>query len=283
LLCFIWGSSFILTKESKAGMTAMQIGAVRIFSAGLVFLPFALYHIGKVPRDKIAKIGITGIFGNLLPAFLFPAAIMHIDSSLAGILNSLTPLCVVVLGMLFFKQKIATGRIIGVCVGFVGLCLLTLTRTDIQLNNIGYASLVLLAALSYGLNVNLVGYYLKNVPPFYAATISLAFMLIPSGIILLATDFIHLDFGEVAVQWAVVNSVTLGIVSSAFATAIFYFLIQRGGGLFASLVTYGIPFVAIFWGIRDGEKTGWMTFVSLGIILAGVFLANRQQKKREEQ
>jgi len=71
----------------------------------------------------------------------------------------------------------------------------------------------------------------------------------------------------------------LGIVGSALATVLFYLLVKKAGGLFASLVTYGIPFVALFWGIIDGEKTSWLEIICLGIILSGVYLANRPEKK----
>ena len=53
---------------------------------------------------------------------------------------------------------------------------------------------------------------------------------------------------------AVINSVLLGIAGTAIATALFYVLVKKAGGLFASLVTYGIPFVALAWGFIFGEK-----------------------------
>jgi drug/metabolite transporter (DMT)-like permease len=74
----------------------------------------------------------------------------------------------------------------------------------------------------------------------------------------------------------------LGIVGSAIATALFYMLVQRAGGLFASLVTYGIPFIALGWGFRDGEKITWIEVICLSIILLGVYLANRTDKKESE-
>ncbi|MGZ8539292.1 MAG: DMT family transporter [Chitinophagaceae bacterium] len=280
LLCFIWGSSFILMKVSNQGLAASQIAALRIFSAGLVFIPFAFFHISNVPRKKIGLLIITGIFGNLLPAFCFAIAILKIDSSLAGILNALTPICVVFIGVLFFKDKIKAQKIIGVIIGFAGLCLLTFTQNNISTNNFGYAALVLVGTISYGINVNLVSHFLKEIKPIYIATISLAFMAIPSGIVLWQQGFFQLDFTDSAVQWAVFNSTLLGLVASAFATVLFYILVQKASGLFASLVTYGIPFVALFWGFLDGESITIAGFISLAIILLGVFLANRPDKKQ---
>jgi drug/metabolite transporter (DMT)-like permease len=279
LLCFIWGSSFILMKVSKEGLTAAQIAALRIFSASLVFIPFAFFHFRKIPAKKLGLVVLTGLFGNLLPAFLFSIAITKIDSSLTGILNSLTPICVVVLGITLFKDKIKTQKIVGVLIGFAGLCILTITQDEINLQNLGYAALVLVATISYGLNVNIVSHYMQGIKPLHIATVSLAFMAIPAGTILWQQRFFQLDFTDVVVQWSVLNSVLLGMVGSAIATALFYILVQKASGLFASLVTYGIPFVAIFWGFIDGEKIHALTIGCLLIILFGVFLANRPEKK----
>src|SRR5688572_10146928 len=86
LLCVIWGSSFILMKWSREGLSATQIASIRIFSAALVLLPFGIVHITKIPPKKILLAILSAILGNLLPAFIFAYAIAkNIDSSLAGI------------------------------------------------------------------------------------------------------------------------------------------------------------------------------------------------------
>ena len=107
LLCIIWGSSFILMKASKDELTWAQIASLRIFSAGVVMVPFAFFYFSKIPKKKMWLVILSAICGNLLPAYLFAGAIAkNIDSSLAGILNSLTPICVVVTGVLFLDQKL---------------------------------------------------------------------------------------------------------------------------------------------------------------------------------
>ena len=130
-------------------------------------------------------------------------------------------------------------------------------------SHLGYASLVLLATVFYGFNVNLVSHQLKGAPALPIASVSVAMMLVPAGLVLWMTGFFHLPFGQYQVQQAVLNSTMLGVVSSAIATVLFYWL-----------VTYGIPFVALFWGLLDHETIGIGTVIGLGIILAGVYLAN---------
>ena len=284
ILCIIWGSSFKLMRDSTAGMNALQIAGLRIFSAGLVFVPFAIFHFSKIPRQKLGTVILSAVFGNLLPAFLFAIAMTKLDGSLGGILNSLTPICVVIIGLLFFNAKIKSQQIVGVLVGFAGLVLLTVApvligEKTISFTNQGYMLLILAATLLYGINVNMVGQYLKGVNPVHAATVSLAFMTIPTAIILWQQDFLQLDFTNKVVQHAAFSTAGLGVAGSAIATALFYVLVKRAGGLFASLVTYGIPFVALGWGFIDHEKISGLQIFCLGIILLGVYMANRPAKK----
>jgi drug/metabolite transporter (DMT)-like permease len=281
LLCFIWGSSFILMKESKKGLQAPEIASLRIFSAGIVFVPFALYFLPGIPRKKMPLVILAGLFGNLLPAFCFAIAITKIDSSLAGILNSLTPICVVAISVLFYKDKIKRQKVIGVLVGFLGLCLLTLTQKDISYDNLGYSLLAVLATIMYGINVNQVAHYLKGINPVQLATVSLAFMSIPAALVLWQQGFFSSDFSDVTLQWAMLNAILLGIAASSIATVLFYMLVKRAGGLFAALVTYGVPFVALSWGFIDGEIITAMEIACLAIILIGVYLANRPAKNKE--
>ena len=285
LLCIIWGSSFILMKYSKEGLNAIQIAAVRIFFGGLIFVPFALFHLAKISRKKMGQVVFAGLFGNLLPAFLFAIAITkNIDSSLAGILNSLTPIFVVLISILFFKDFIKKQKIIGVLIGFAGLCLLTLTQNDINLQNFGYSLLIVLATIFYGINVNLVSHFLRDQNPFHISTVSIAIMTIPTAFVLWQQGFLQFDFKDPVIQRSVFASVILGIAGSSIATVLFYVLVKKAGGLFASLVTYGIPFVALFWGFIDGEKITVIEIFCLAIILFGVYLTNRseKQKSREE-
>lgn len=270
--------------DSQVGLSAVQIAALRIFAAGLVFIPFAIFHFSKIPKSKMGLVVLSAIVGNLLPAFLFAEAITRLDSSLAGILNSLTPICVIIVGIFFFKDKIKNQKIIGVVTGFLGLVLLTVLPMIIEkkvmsFDNLFYTLLIVLATFLYGINVNMVGHYLKSLNPIHIATVSLAFMTIPAGVILWQQGFQDLDFSNKGVQDSIWASAGLGVAGSAIATALFYMLVKRAGILFASLVTYGIPFIALLWGLYDHERITWVSPICLCIILYGVYLANRSEKK----
>ena len=272
LLALIWGSSFILIKISTHQLDGWQIGAVRVFSAAILFLPPALFHIGKLPKNKILIIILSGILGNLLPAFLFGLAIQKIESSVAGILNSLTPLFVIIIGALFFHVKIQSRKLIGVAIGFIGMLVLSVSKGPVFVSELSYTLMILLATILYGFNVNIVGTYLKGLDPVKMATVSIAFLIVPTSIVL----WLHpVSLATEEEKRSVLAAVSLGILGSAAATIIFYTLIKKAGGLFASLVTYAIPIVAMFWGFLAKENVGLIQLGCLGIILVGVYLANR--------
>jgi drug/metabolite transporter (DMT)-like permease len=276
LLSFIWGSSFILMKLSSTELNGWQIASVRIFSAGIVFLPSAIVHLSKVPKDKIGLIILSGILGNLLPAYLFAIAIeKKVNSSLAGILNSLTPLLVIVIGILFFKATVHFKKIVGVLIGFLGLLVLSLSAGGITGSNFLYAFFILLATLFYGINVNLAAFYLKRVDSFKMTSISLAFVSIPALVIMIQQNVPMLVWEDASYRLPVFASFVLGVMGSAVATLLFYILIKKAGAVFASLVTYGIPIVAILWGIAFKEEVTFLQVGCLAIILSGVYLANR--------
>lgn len=274
VLSLVWGSSFVLMKKSAEHLTGIQIGAIRIFAAGLSLLPFAVFHAAKIPRRKLWIVVLTGLLGNFFPAMLFASAIeQNGESSLASILNSLTPLFVIVIGVLFFKTKIQNKKIAGVLTGFTGLVILSLSKNSSVTGDTSLL-LILLATLFYGITVNLVSHYLKEVDGFKIATVSLSIMAIPAAFIMWDQNvFTTIQYDE-EVHGSIFIAVLLGVTGSAIATALYYVLIKKSGGLFASLVTYAIPIVAIIWGVIANENITVIQVGCMAMILSGVYLAN---------
>ncbi len=275
-LSLVWGSSFFLMKEGLRSLDAYQVASLRIASAGIVLLPFLPNSLRRIPRKKIGMVLLSGILGTFLPAYLFCIAETRIDSALAGILNALTPLFTLVVGALFFHSTVPLRKWLGVLIGFAGMVLLMLTgRHAISLGYLGFASFVLLATLFYGINVNLVNRFLHDIASLQIATVAFTFLILPAAGVLWYTGF--LAHAGAAPGWgrAVFASVILGVLGTALASVLFYVLLKKAGPVFASMVTYGIPFVAIGWGISAGETVVPMQVACLLVILAGVYLARK--------
>ena len=277
LLSVIWGSSFILMKGGLQYLTAYQVAALRIVSSGIVLLPPALRSFRRIPRAKLAVIFLSGVLGSLLPAFLFCIAEEGIDSALAGTLNSLTPIFVIITGTIIFKSKTSANKVWGVIIAITGSILLLLSKGKLlQNNDLMYVSFIVLATIFYGINVNMVHRQLEQIGSIQIAAIALTLNAIPALIVLVYTGYFRLPFGDSGVLASTGYSALLGIFGTAVASIIFYMLVKRAGAVFASMVTYGIPVVANFWGLVYGEEVGWKQVSCLLIILAGVYVANRK-------
>lgn len=276
-LALIWGSSFILMKLGMDHhLSPYQVAAVRMVASGLVLFPFCIRFFKQIPTQKLPFVAISGTLGSLIPAFLFCLAEEGLDSSLAGALNSLTPIFVIVCGALFFKTPTPWIKVAGILIAFTGSFLLLLSKGAPGENNqYGYVSLIILATLLYGFNVNMVARKLKDIPSLHIAGVSLTLNAIPALIILFGTGFFSNHLHEPGIWKGVAASAFLGISSTALATVLFYILLKRASPLFASMVTYGIPFIALGWGLVYGETILPAQVGSLLVILTGVYIANR--------
>lgn len=277
ILSLIWGSSFILMKGGLQHLNAYQVAALRIVFSGIVLLPSAIRFFRLIPRDKLLVIFMSGVLGSLLPAFLFCIAEEGIDSALAGTLNSLTPIFVIITGALFFKSRASANKIWGIVIAITGSLLLLFSKGKMQQSqNLFYVSYVILATVFYGINVNMVHRHMKNIGSLQIAAVALTLNAIPAFGILIYTGYFSLPLLDPAILASTGFAALLGIFGTAIASIIFYMLVKRADAIFASMVTYGIPIVANLWGLIYGEEVGWKQVGCLLLILAGVYVANRK-------
>lgn len=161
--------------------------------------------------------------------------------------------------------------------GFAGMLVLLLGNArGISFDYLGYTLFVLLATIFYGLNVNVVNQLLQNTQPLQVATIAFTALIIPTVVILTLTGYFT-DANLWNGNWTqgTVAAATLGIMGTGVASVLFYTLVRKAGPVFASTVTYGIPLVAIGWGLVYGEQITLLQILGMVIILIGVRLANR--------
>ncbi len=276
ILSIIWGSSFILMKLGLQMLTAYQVASVRILSAGIVLLPFSFGAFKQIPKTKLGFVIASGLLGSFFPAYLYCIAETRIDSGVTGILNALTPVCAIIIGISFFKLAVTPRKILGVCIGFLGLTLLPFAGdVPMATGDMRYAGLVIVATICYGMNVNLVSRYLKELKSLQIASVAFTFLILPCICILAVSGFFKLDFSSHYLLQSVAMSALLGVSGTAIATILFYMLVKQAGAIFASLVTYGIPFIAIMWGLIFGEHITLLQVGCLGVILGGVWLVNK--------
>jgi drug/metabolite transporter (DMT)-like permease len=276
VLALVWGSSFILIKKGLIGLTALQLGSLRIIFAAVFLLLIGFKSLSKIPAHKWKYIALTSLFGTFIPAYLFAIAQTEIDSSVSSILNSLTPLNTLILGALVFGLQFKRNQIFGILIGLIGSALLILNGAiHHPEQNYYYAILVLIASICYAVNVNLIKKYLHDLSPLSITTGNFMVLFFPAFIILFFSGFFEVVH-DVKVQESVLFIMVLGVVGTGIANILFFKLIQMSSPVFATSVTYLIPVVAFCWGLLDNEMLTAVQFFGAFIVLIGVYLSAKK-------
>ena len=275
-IALIWGSSFILMKIGLESFSNNQAAAIRIFLAALVLLPYSLRNIKLIRKQNIKSLLVVGFIGSFFPAFLFTKAQTRIDSSMAGMLNSLTPVFTLIVGILFHQTKFKWSQLAGLALGLTGAVGLITAGQKISTGSINsFAFFIVLATIFYGFSMNEIKSKLAVLTGVQVT--SLSFILIGPFAL---TYLLFSNFSKVAENpdWPfhLAALATLAIIGTAFAMLLMNSLIRHTSPVFSSSVTYIIPVFAILWGVFDNEKITAVHLFFMAFILAGIFLINNK-------
>jgi drug/metabolite transporter (DMT)-like permease len=272
LLAFIWGASFMLIKIADRQLAPSTLILARLGSAFLLLALIAAVRLG--PRDTLVQIRgawqwlvVIGLVNTALPFWLLSWGEKRIDSGLASIIQGAVPIFNALLAFAFFREARVSGlRLVGLGIGFVGVALLVGAQPHGKL----LAALAVVAmALCYAIGTLFAGRYLRGTPPLIVALASTAvstLAVLPVGVVQAPAEAWH---GK-----TIASVLVLGFVGTAIAYLLFFALIQRAGPNYATLVTYLVPPIALFYGsVFLGESFSPIDFGSLALILVGVALA----------
>jgi len=279
ILSLIWGSSFILIKRGLEVFGPGEVGALRILAAAVFMLPVAIPQLRKLSRYHIKLLFGIGLLGSFIPAFLFAVGQTRLDSGITGVLNGLTPIFVLVIGAVFYKQKVGKDKVLGLITAIVGTGVLLLAGSGGDLSQLNFYALFIVAAtICYGTNLNVIKFHLADLKPLVITGVSVVFMGPLAAIYLFGfTDF-TVTVQEAEGAWRAIGFISLlGIMGTAIALILFNHLVQITTPIFTSTVTYFIPVVAIGWGLFDGEILITGQIIGIVAIFAGVFITNRKK------
>jgi len=280
ILGAIWGSSFILMKLGLRSFTPVEVALLRISISFLVLSPFVIYHIRTIPKDKWKWLALAGIFGNGIPAFMFALGLSRINSSLAGIINSTSPLFTMIVGTLFFSISFKKESVWGIFIGLIGtVYLIVFGSTGKGDTDYLYVLFPLIGSICYGFSSNIIKLKLKELKPIVVTggalmcmapfTIAAVFIMeVPQKII--SSPLNQESFLYVCV---------LATMSTSLAVLIFNYLIKQTTVLFASSVTYLVPMFAMAFGFIKGEALSLHYFLGMAIIVGGVWLTGKSTAK----
>jgi drug/metabolite transporter (DMT)-like permease len=277
VLSIIWGSSFILIKKSLIGLTPIQVGALRILITAIVLLSVGFKELFTIQKKHWYYIFLTAVLGTFFPAFLFAYAINGIDSSIASILNSLTPLNTLLIGALLFGFRFIPRQLTGILIGLIGTAILIFKGAELNPHqNYWYAFFVIASSIGYAFNVNILKKYLSDLSALSVTTGNFVILIIPTSMVLWYSGFFQTFELTEATRPSLIYITLLAVFGTAFAKTLFNRLVQMSSPVFSTSVTYLIPIVAVSWGLLDGEHLKVIQLIGGGLILLGVYMTNRK-------
>jgi drug/metabolite transporter (DMT)-like permease len=271
LLAAIWGASFMFQRISAPDFGALVLAEVRLALGALVLLPFLWRDRAAFPWRRWPLLALIGAINSAVPFALFAWASQHAPAGVVAITNSTAVLFTALVAFVFYGERITRRQALGLAAGFAGVVVLAGAKSAGVSS--GWAVVAgTVAALLYGVGVNLVRRHLAGLPPIAlaAATLSCA------AVLLLPFAWNAWPSGPIpAISWA--SAAALGIVCSGIAYALYYRLIQRVGGTRAVTVTYLVPLFAVLWAWGLLGETPTLAMLLAGVLILGsVALSQRR-------
>ena len=279
ILSLIWGSSFILIKKGLVGLSSFQVASLRIIFAAIVIFIYSYNSLLKIPKKSWKWILITAYTGTFFPVYLISYGQTEIESGLASIITTITPINTLIVGIIFFGLVYTKKQLLGLLIGLIGAIILVYEASEADINvNIYYSFFIYMTTVGYAASVNLIKNYLTDISP-EAVTAGIFISISPPALIVLfASDFSSLNFEDTEVLNSIIFVFILGVFGSAIAQTLFNKFVKIASPLFAAAVTYTMPIIAIFWAILDGETLTIMQFFATAIILIGVYMVNKKKR-----
>ena len=280
-LTVFWGASYALIAVALEGYPPLTIVMVRMYISAAIGFAWALTIGRRVPRLVRPEGGIAPIWlyflamsiaGNVAPFFLVSWGQTAVSSSLTGILVAIMPLVTLALAhILITHERITLTRLLGYALGFGGIVVLLGVGALRGLGGEGalHQFAIVGAALCYSVNAIIVRFMPGRDPFMSAAVVSLIAAVLATPLAL-----------SIDQPWTLTPSwpataalIALGVMSTGFATIVYFALIHSAGPTFMSLTNYLAPPFAVVLGVfLLGEKLETTALMALAMILAGVGL-----------
>ena len=277
-LAVIWGSAFFNIKIATYSYDPITLALVRVVFASVPLL--ILCKIKKIKIEAFTKnwrlFALIGLTNIAIPFVLIAIGTAKINSYLAAILMSTTPLSGSILAHFFIKdEKLSLLKSLGVLIGFSGIVLLFFDRIIINYDNYIYALITILGSTFYCIGglLTLKLKDKKNENVTTSTTLWSVIFLLPCSLIL------ETPWNSNPTLASTISLLYLGVIATGLAWLIRFRILTINGLVFQTQVAYLIPIFGIIFGyfIMD-EIITWRVLFSLVIILMGIYIFKKNNK-----
>lgn len=282
LVCFLWGTTWIASKEGVRRMPALQLAGIRQFIGGAIYVVYFLIKGAAFPKGlkEWIPVIILSFLNFICSNGLSTWGVKYISAGLGSIMGAIFPLWLVVIGLFAAKDKMPQKAIIGLLLGFGGVCIIfydhlqDFFNTDFRFG----IFLSLAATLSWAFATLYTKKQALNFNPYF----SLGLQMVIAGITLFSVSTVDDKFLPMtAIPWQSWASIGyLVVFGSIIAFICYLYALQNLPTEQASVYAYVNPMVAVLlgWAIFDEELTEYIAIGGL-VTLAGVYLVNTAYKK----
>ena len=278
ILGLIWGSSFFNIKIASYSYDPFTLAFIRVVFAFFPLYALCLYkkiHILAFKKDW-KSYSIIGLCNIAIPFILIAIGTSKIDSYLAAMLMSTTPMTGSILAHFFTKdEKISLKKSLGIIIGFSGIIYLFLDKMVLNENNYIYVLITIIGSTFYSiggiLTLKIKNKGNENVTT--STTLWSAIFLLPLALIF------EEPWNSIPTLESTVSLLYLGVVATGIAWLIRFRILTVNGLVFQTQVAYLIPIFGIFFGyfLMD-EVITWKVMVSLVVILIGIYIFKKNNK-----
>jgi len=271
----VWGATFLWLKIGIRETEPITLNAIRLFVAMIALFIIVRLTKARLPlRERWRSFLFLGIFNIALPFVLITWSEHFISTGMASILNSTVPFFTIILVPFFVPdEKWSLAKIIGLVVGFVGVVVLAVDKTNGNVEGFQWGSIfVLIASLSYAIAAVFARRVTTGIHPAaqaFGQSVFANLALWPLAFILESPIALpRLPITWVAVLW-------LSIMATAIGTFFYYSLLNQIGATRTSLTTYIFPLVGVVLGVIFlNEQMSWRLLAGGLLIIAGVAIVN---------
>ncbi len=280
LLAIIWSSSFLMIKIAVVTVTPVTLAAGRMLLACIVLLTILFLQGQRLPQSaKVwGQCAFVGLFSNALPFFLIAWGEQYINSGNAAIMMAIMPVLVPALAHFFIpEERLTPYKFIGIAMGFSGLLVLVGFEAVAGLSQQVTGMLaVLLGTLCYSTTTIFVRRFVKQT----GIVMSAGSILVGTALLLIAAFVIEQPLQLQPSIKSLAAIAFLGVFATGLAAILYFRLIRSVGATVFSQINYLIPVLGVYWGaLVLNERPGWNAMLALLLIIAGVTLVSRPQKK----
>jgi len=279
-LALIWASAFFNIKIATYSFGPVTIAFLRVFFGSIPVL--LLCYFKNIKIEAFSKdwhwFAMIGFINLVAPFFLIAYGVKSVQSNLAAILMSTTPLSSTILGHFYTQnEKFNLIKTIGILIGFLGIIFLFSDNLLIDENNFISALLILLGSTCYVVG----GVLTLKISQKRNENVTGSILIWAIIILLPLMSFIEKPWQNVPRLDSTISVIYLGVVSTGIAWLLRFRILKNNGLIFQSQVSYLIPiFGTILSYIFLKELITTKVLVSLIAVVIGIYFVKKGDKKK---